>query len=255
MKKLLLLLALSAALPLYADDRIRDVQTELKTQGFYYGEINGAYSTETTAALRRYQIRNGLEVTGTLTDETIKSLGIGSTAPQQTQPAPPPPTTQPRSKPSLQESDRSFLSREETPARPAPRQVVPAPRPPIEEPDDAPAPRRFEPAASDLPEFFADTPYASAPREVQESTLRRAQSLLASRGIYRDVVDGEPGPATEEALLAFQRSARLPLSGRLDLETLSALRLLPIRSTVPLKGFLAPRRSSEPPVYRGIWVR
>jgi len=49
--------------------------------------------------------------------------------------------------------------------------------------------------------------------------------------------------------------SRLPGTGRLDLETLSALRLLPGRTNVPLKGFIAPRSPREPPVYRGIWVR
>lgn len=248
MKKLLLL-ALLAALPLHADDRIRDVQTELKTQGFYYGEIDGSYSTETTAALRRYQIRNGLEVTGTLTDETIKSLGIGGAAsPQATTPPPTPPREKiPHGKAPPAETDRSFLQREEPRQRPEP--------PPADDPSIVPAPRRLDPPSADLPVLFASTPYATAPREVQESTLRRAQSFLASRGLYRAAIDGETGPATEEAILSYQRSVRLPLTGRLDLETLSALRLLPGRSTVPLKGFLAPRGTSEPPVYRGIWVR
>ena len=61
--------------------------------------------------------------------------------------------------------------------------------------------------------------------------------------------DGLPGRATEEALLSYQRAARLTLTGRLDLATLSALRLLPSRTV--------PRRSAPEPnqrVYRGIWV-
>jgi hypothetical protein len=49
---------------------------------------------------------------------------------------------------------------------------------------------------------------------------------------------------------------RLRLTGRLDLETLSAMRLLPGRSPVPLKGFMPPARQTESrPVYRGVWVR
>jgi len=255
MKNFILLLALTAALPLHADDRIRDVQTELKTQGFYYGEINGSYSTETTAALRRYQIRNGLEVTGTLTDETTKSLGIGAAPGPKSEPVPEPRKTTPHGKAPTAENDRNFLQREEA-RRPAqPPVIAPAPRPPVDDDSVDPAPRRFDPPSADLPMLFTDTPYANAPREVQEFTLRRAQSQLANRGLYRAPIDGETGPATEEAILSYQRSARLPLTGRLDLQTLSALRLLPGRSPVPLKGFLAPRGPSEPPVYRGIWVR
>ena len=97
--------------------------------------------------------------------------------------------------------------------------------------------------------LFAQTPYATAPLEVQQRTLRNAQATLASRGFYRDIIDGLPGPATEEALLSYQRAARLTLTGRLDLATLSALRLLPGRAVL--------RRSAPEPtqrVYRGIWV-
>jgi peptidoglycan hydrolase-like protein with peptidoglycan-binding domain len=107
----------------------------------------------------------------------------------------------------------------------------------------------------DLADFFAGTPYANAPAVVQGSTLRRAQSFLASRGIYRDPIDGAPGPATEESILNYQRSVRLPLTGRLDLETLSAMRLLPGRPSAPLRGFVPDdRQLSGQRVYRGIWV-
>ena len=54
----------------------------LKDQGFYYGEITGEKNADTTAAIRRYQIRNGLQITGDLNDETMRSLksGAGSTS-------------------------------------------------------------------------------------------------------------------------------------------------------------------------------
>jgi peptidoglycan hydrolase-like protein with peptidoglycan-binding domain len=95
--------------------------------------------------------------------------------------------------------------------------------------------------------LFARTPYATAPLEVQQRVLRNAQAILARGGFYRDIVDGLPGPATEEALLTYQRSARLTLTGRLDMETLATLRLLPANTL-----------RNPPPttqrVYRGIWV-
>jgi peptidoglycan hydrolase-like protein with peptidoglycan-binding domain len=258
MKKLLLFLALALPLqiPTFADDRLRDVQAELKAQGFYYGEVHGNSTPETTAAIRRFQIRNGLEVTGTLTDETSKALS-GGTAPEVPAPAAPaPPAAAPRPPVDLrreqpiEESDKKFLRREET------HQPAPAPQAPVEDdPSAAPVPRAPDAPSPDLPLLFADTPYATAPLEVQEATLRRAQKLLASRGVYRDVIDGAPGPATEEAILSFQRASRLPLTGRLDLETLSLMRLLPGRSQVPLKSFNGPRETSNPPVLRGIWIR
>src|SRR5438876_2201044 len=64
----------------YADQMIESVQQALKDQGFYYGEITGEPSANLTAAIRRYQIRNGLAVNGELNSETLRSLGINSSA-------------------------------------------------------------------------------------------------------------------------------------------------------------------------------
>src|SRR3982750_4398230 len=61
-----------------ADPAIENVQQALKEQGFYYGELTGQKDADTTAAIRRYQIRNGLQITGDLNDETVKSLGVSS---------------------------------------------------------------------------------------------------------------------------------------------------------------------------------
>lgn len=81
MMRAILVLAASAALYLlsvvasYADENVREVQTKLRDGGFYSGEIDGAYSSALAAALTRYQVRNGLPVTGQLDIDTSKSLG------------------------------------------------------------------------------------------------------------------------------------------------------------------------------------
>src|SRR5437867_3951012 len=67
-----------------ADQLVESVQQALKDEGFYYGEVSGEMNANLTAAIRRFQIRNGLQVTGELNDETLQSLGIkssGSTRP------------------------------------------------------------------------------------------------------------------------------------------------------------------------------
>src|SRR5213080_4457680 len=61
-----------------ADQLVESVQQALKDEGFYYGEVNGDLNANLTAAIRRYQIRNGLQITGELNDETLKSLGVGA---------------------------------------------------------------------------------------------------------------------------------------------------------------------------------
>ncbi|MCE9610208.1 MAG: peptidoglycan-binding protein [Chthoniobacter sp.] len=258
-KTLTLLLTLLLAAPLFADESLRSVQAELKSQGFYYGDATGQTSPETAAALRRYQIRHGLEVTGTVNKETLGSLGLGPavrTAPPAAAPRPPQATPPPAPKPEprapkpppVEESDREFLEREQAQRRTAPPPSY-LPPPQSRDPGVIRPPAPSDPPGDDFPVLFAHTPYASAPRQVQQRTLRDAQATLASRGFYRDIVDGYPGPATEEALLSYQRARRLPLTGRLDLETLSSLRLLPSRNFT--------REPASPPtqrVYRGIWV-
>lgn len=59
----------------WADTNVRVVQEKLHEAGLYFGEIDGAYSSELAAALGRYQIRNGLPITGQLDEETSKALG------------------------------------------------------------------------------------------------------------------------------------------------------------------------------------
>src|SRR5215212_7065519 len=57
-----------------ADASVEEVQRALKDQGFYYGEITGKKDADTIAAIRRYQIRNGLEINGELNQETLSSI-------------------------------------------------------------------------------------------------------------------------------------------------------------------------------------
>jgi len=53
-------LALTALV--YADDNVREVQTKLHDEGFYSGEIDGAYSSDLSAALTRYQVRKSAKI-------------------------------------------------------------------------------------------------------------------------------------------------------------------------------------------------
>src|SRR3954468_10568760 len=78
---------------LRADSLTESAQQKLKDEGFYYGEINGEKDADTIAAIRRYQIRHGLQITGELNGETQHALGLVSkpaTTPVRT-PGPKPP--------------------------------------------------------------------------------------------------------------------------------------------------------------------
>src|SRR4029450_13608626 len=99
MKRLLcLVVTLCAVNVVQADQTIRSLQQTLKNQGFYYGTVTGDKSAETTAAIRRYQIRNGLQVTGEINEETLRSVNSSSNSvASASQPASKPATIQPNS--------------------------------------------------------------------------------------------------------------------------------------------------------------
>jgi peptidoglycan hydrolase-like protein with peptidoglycan-binding domain len=101
---------------------------------------------------------------------------------------------------------------------------------------------------------FAGTPFETAPAVVQRNVVVSAQIALARYGLYRQQIDGIYGPAMELSLRAYQARTRLPVSGRLDLETLAALRLL----RGPRQPFSNPyRQRMRPPLgppVRGQWV-
>src|SRR5205807_6134826 len=73
-----------------ADSTVQQAQEELKAQGYYFGQVNGDKNADTIAAIRRFQIRNGLQVTGELDEETLRALHADSSSTATTTPTPPP---------------------------------------------------------------------------------------------------------------------------------------------------------------------
>src|SRR2546421_5414877 len=69
------MIGLALPVSVYADDNVRAVQEKLRDDGFYIGDIDGAYSSQLAAALTRYQVRKGLAVTGQLDVDTSNALG------------------------------------------------------------------------------------------------------------------------------------------------------------------------------------
>jgi peptidoglycan hydrolase-like protein with peptidoglycan-binding domain len=223
-----------------ADQTIESVQQALKDQGFYYGEVTGEKNPETTAGIRRYQIRNGLSVSGELDAETLRSLGIGATASSR-------PAGKSAPSPSPLTSDLRNDSSTEAITTPAP--VHPFGVPPQ---DGQPYPSNPALAPARSGGLLAGTPYENAPPDVQHEVIVNVQKVLARRGFYRGEIDGTYGSAMEFSVRAYQARVGLSVSGRLDLETLAALELLPgARGPV----FTPRRRFRPPPVVRGEWLR
>ena len=200
-----------------ADQLVESVQQALKEEGFYYGEVNGDVNANLTAAIRRYQIRNGLQVTGELNDETLRSLRIKSSGSSRPTTKAPSPTPGPDAAPSESPSDETETA---------------SPAPPVQPFNNGPQGQQVFPSTPISPPnstgtVFSDTPFAAAPPGVQRNVIVSAQIALARYGLYREQIDGAYGPAMELSLRAYQARMNLPVTGRLDLETLAALRLLP----------------------------
>ncbi|HXA09998.1 MAG TPA: peptidoglycan-binding protein [Chthoniobacterales bacterium] len=219
---------------LRADQTTSAVQQALKDQGFYYGDVTGEKTADTTAAIRRYQIRNGLQITGEIDAETLRSLGVGGAGARAA--AQPRATTPPEEETEANSGDTATQSAE----------ISPPPPPAGYAPQGTGG---LRPEASGV---FQGTPYEIAPPDLQRHVIVGAQTLLARYGYYRSGIDGEFGPGTAVAVRTFQSRAGLVPDGRLNMETLGALGLLPGQHA---PGFSVPRRRLQGrPIYRGQWI-
>jgi peptidoglycan hydrolase-like protein with peptidoglycan-binding domain len=225
--KIAILILIVSVAAIRADQSIESVQQALKEQGFYYGEITGEKNADTTAAIRRFQIRHGLQITGELNEETLRLLGSAapSASPQ------PAATRAPPANAGTPEA-RDESSPQTPPLNPA----------------------TVAPPADGL---FAGTPYENASPDVQRNVVVSAQIALARHDLYHGEIDGIYGPAMEFSLRAYQARIGLPITGRFNLETLAALKLLPGAHTpvfTPRRPVVRPHPEWGPPV-RGEWIR
>lgn len=55
---------------------VRTIQTKLKRWGYYNGSIDGIYGSQTLAAVKWFQSKNGLQVDGIAGPKTLAAMGI-----------------------------------------------------------------------------------------------------------------------------------------------------------------------------------
>ncbi|MBK8091929.1 MAG: peptidoglycan-binding protein [Verrucomicrobiaceae bacterium] len=116
----------------------------------------------------------------------------------------------------------------DTPPAPA---AQPMPQPPSvvsSPPSTAPQPAIPTLPASgyfDLDALYLSGPYAAYNRYSRSQILKQAQQKLKTAGLYTSTPDGESGPGTQRAILAYQQAQNLPLTGKLDSATLESLGL------------------------------
>jgi peptidoglycan hydrolase-like protein with peptidoglycan-binding domain len=225
------ILAIALAQLARADSTVQEAQQELKEQGYYFGQVNGEKNADTIAAIRRFQIRGGLPVTGELDEQTLRTLRSGTAS-----------SSAPTNMPQPQRPENNATAEEQSgEATPPPREEQAA---------------RAEPVPSQsTASIFSNTPYEMAPPELQQRVVVGAQTLLRRRGFYKGASDGILSPNLEFSIRAFQSRLGIATNGRLDMETLAALGLLPGQNgRTPME---MPRRRfvpAEGPPVRGEWI-
>ena len=230
----------------WADDFTRAVQQRLKDRGFYYGDVDGQSGSETSAAIRRYQIRYGLKVNGDLNQETLNSLGLSANN------LPAAPAATPRI-PETNQPNRG--DRTNPPPEATPRNQIPS-----NGDEEYVDPRNYAPNGQYQPPtdtanyrgIYAGTLYAGAPDQIQQSVMQAVQNQLTRWGFYRGEIDGQPGPDTRRAIRDFQEQMGFWPSGKLDNWTLQALHALPgQRNGPPIRRAPVDRRFDPGPFFQG----
>ena len=57
-------------------EEVRTIQTKLKRWGYYDGNVDGIYGSQTLAAVKKFQQKNGLTVDGIAGTKTLQAMGI-----------------------------------------------------------------------------------------------------------------------------------------------------------------------------------
>lgn len=61
-------------------EEVKQIQTKLKSWGYYNGEVDGIFGSNTQAAVKKFQQKNGLNVDGVVGEKTLIALGINSSS-------------------------------------------------------------------------------------------------------------------------------------------------------------------------------
>ena len=61
-------------------EEVRTIQTKLKRWGYYKGNVDGIYGSQTLAAVKLFQKKNGLVVDGIAGKKTLEAMGIFSSS-------------------------------------------------------------------------------------------------------------------------------------------------------------------------------
>jgi peptidoglycan hydrolase-like protein with peptidoglycan-binding domain len=172
-------------------DRVRQVQTALKSRGFDPGPIDGVMGPKTMAAVRDFQSGQGLTSSGIIDEPTMNALQSKAATGSATNPQR---STNPRT------SGNVPSPQSPQPNNPTPQAMAATPQ--------SPSDIGVGPTAFDLED------------------VRQAQMALRNRGFDPGEMNGMISSQTQEAIRQFQMARNLPVTGKLDQQTQAALGIL-----------------------------
>ncbi len=170
---------------------VRSVQERLKKLGYYTGTVDGEFGADTQRAVRAFQRRNGLSVTGRVNAATLEKLNSAS-AIAAAATATPRVTATPTRRPTA--TPRRTATPTPRPTATPRRTATPTPRP-TATPKPTKTPR---PTATPRTDIYMELGSS-------RSGVRTLQNRLIELGYLAGKADGQYGGATEAAVRAFQK--------------------------------------------------
>ncbi len=175
----------------------RLVQTRLKQDGFYQGDIDGLGGASTRNAIKAYEEASNTEAVGQLTPALLLTLFNSS----------------------IENNIATNHHSEDIPSD-SPEDVTEDGTKPVSSEED----QELQADSNKDEERYRASVSAfdlSHAKSNEETALTQLQ--LAYLGFYKGKVDGVPGPGTTRAITAFQKEFALPQSGKFDQRTRAAL--------------------------------
>ncbi|MBD2168154.1 peptidoglycan-binding protein [Calothrix membranacea FACHB-236] len=211
-------------------ERVSELQAALKLLGFYTGNVDGIYSTNTATAVSRFKQAAGLNPDGIVDTVTWQKLFPNQAIAPSTVTSPQP---SPKSTPALiapastNNPNRNIPKPEPKPAQPR-QNTTPKPQ----KTPTRPSPSRTKPApTTQIPRFVERTPgiqYTTDGLPILRLGNRgyevgKLQEVLKKLGFLQGSIDGDFGPSTDTALKAAQSRYGLQPDGVAGGETWQVL--------------------------------
>jgi len=205
--------------------QVRRIQTALQQKGFDPGKIDGVMGPHTKKAVADFQRQQNLYASGNIDEKTMRTLGIGAGATQNT---PAVPGNEDRQKPSdmktpvRQKPEVSPLASPES--KPPDVNKTPDTTPDLNKPDQP-----YKTPDQNKDQKRPDTDIAQNTANLGVGTassmedIRQVQIALKNRGYDPGEINGMLSSDTQEAIRKFQAANNLPVTGDLDDRTQGTL--------------------------------